>query len=318
MIYLIIAIVFLLIVLYQFFRQEKLPNNTILAFVGTMGSGKTYLAVREGLRAYRKQKLTHVFCKIIPPLRLFFPKWKRKPYLYSNIPIRVTLFGKKKYCRVLRKEHILRHKLLPEGSIVVIDEIGQFASQWDYDNPYVKEQLADLTRFFRHWVDGRMFVTDQSSDNIVKAIRCRLGLVYHLNDFRRWLMLPFFKVDATPLLMVEDSQKEMEIEADHRCYFFGILHYRWFQRLFKLDKYNSRCYSLIYAQGATKEPTAYDSTLKTRYLIDISVGKAVSKDYKDNRERYKAALYMPAPGFRNEDPSFSARSAGTEKAVDQN
>lgn len=295
MIYLIIFIVLAVIILWQYFKQEKLPNNTILAFVGTMGSGKTFLAVREGLRAYKRQKLTHVFCKILPFLRPFFPRWKRKPYLYSNIPIRIKLFGKKKYCRVLRKEHILRQKLLPEGSIVVIDEIGQFASQWDYDNPYVKEQLADLTRFFRHWVDGRMFVTDQSSDNIVKAVRCRLGLVYHLNDFHRWFMLPFFKVDATPLLMVEDSQKEIDIERDQKTYFFGVLHYRWVQKLLKLEKYNSRCYSRIYAEGATRTPTAYDSTLKTRYLIDISVGKAESKDYKDNRQKYREALYRPAP-----------------------
>ena len=298
MIYYIILIILAIIVLIQYFKQEKLPNNTVLAFVGTMGSGKTYLVIREALKAYRKQKKIHFFCKYLPPLRFFFHKWHVVPYIYSNIPIRT---GRNKYCRVLRKEHILRERLLPEGAIVVIDEIGQFASQWDYDNPYVKEQLADLTRFFRHWVDGRMFVTDQSSDNIVKVVRCRLGIIYHLNDFRRWLVvLPFFKVDCTPLLMVEDSQKELDVEIEGRKYFFGILWYRWLQKLFKLDKYNSRCYSLIYAEGATMMPTPYDSTLKTRYLIDISVGKAESKDYKDNRQKYKAALYSPAGGRKKE------------------
>lgn len=295
MIYYIILIILAIVVLIQYFKQEKLPNNTVLAFVGTMGSGKTFLATREALAAYRKVKLTHIFCKYLYIPRFFFPTWKRKPTMYSNIPIRISTFGKKKYCRVFLKDHIMRKKLLPEGAVVVIDEIGQIASQWDYENPFVREQLADLTRFFRHWVDGRMFVTDQSSDNIVKAVRCRLGLIYHLNDFHRWLkILPFFKVDTTPLLMVEDSQKEIDVEVEERRYFFGIFHYRWFQKLFKLKRYDSRCYSEIYRQGATRTPTSYDSTLKTRYLIDISVSQAVSKDYKANKAKYKDSLYTPA------------------------
>ncbi|MBQ8254334.1 MAG: PhoH family protein [Clostridia bacterium] len=295
MIYWIILIVVVIVVLWQYLHQEKLSHNTVVAFVGTMGSGKTFLAVREALAAYRKTKLIHIFCKIFYVPRFFFPTWKRKPVIYSNIPIRVKLFGKNKYSRVLRLEHILRQKLLPEGAIIVLDEIGQFASQWDYENPLVREQLADFVRFYRHWLDGRFFVTDQSSDNIVKAVRCRLGIIYHLNDFHRWLMLtPFFKVDVTPLMMVEDSQKEMDVEIGDRNYFFGILHYRWFQKRFNLYKYNSRCYSEIYRYGAIREPVPFDSTLKTRYLMDLSVSKSDSKDYKDNKKKYREALYSPA------------------------
>ncbi len=294
MIYLIIFIVLTVIVLWQLFHQEKLANNTVIAFVGTMGSGKTYKAVAAARSAYKKQKLKRFMTIICPPLGWLLPKWKYKPTLYSNIPIRIRMFGKRQFSYVFRKEHILRQKLLPLGAIVVIDEIGQFASQWDYDNPYVKEQFADFTRFFRHWVDGRMYVTDQSSDNIVKAVRSRLGLIYHLNNFRRWYLLPFYKVDVTPLLMVEDSKQELSVEVDRRSYFFGMLHYMWFQRLLKLEKYNSRCYSEIYKYGATRVPEPFDKSLKTRYLIDISVSKNVSRDYKENRDRYKAALFSPA------------------------
>lgn len=295
MFWLILAIVLAVVVLWQYFRQEKLSHNTVIGFVGTMGSGKTYLATREAVAAYRRVRLIHIFSKYLFLPRFFFPTWKRKPTMYSNIPVKISYFGKRKYCRVLLKEHIMREKLLPEGAVVVIDEIGQIASQWDYENPIVREQLADFVRFYRHWIDGRMFVTDQSSDNIVKAVRCRLGLIYHLNDFHRWMILtPFFKVDVTPLMMVEDSQKEVNVEMDDRSYFFGIMHYRWFQKLFKLKRYDSRCYSEIYRQGATREPMSYDDSMKTRYLIDISVSQAVSKDYKANRARYRDALYRPA------------------------
>ena len=307
MLYVIIAIVILAVLLWQYCRQEKLPHNTVVGFVGTMGSGKTYLAVREACRAYKKQKMAYIFGKIFLPYRFFNPTWNRKPTIYSNIPIRVKLFGKNKYCNVLTKEHILRQIPLPEGAITVIDEVGQIASQWEYENPYVREELADFTRFYRHWIDGRMFVTDQSSDNIVKVVRCRLGVIYHLNDFRRWFMLPFFKVDVTPLLMVEDSQKELDVEFEQRRYFFGVLHYRWFQKLLGLAKYNSRCYSEIYRKGAAKDAAPYDKTLKTRYLMDISVSRKVSLEYRKDRAKYRDSLYRPMKGKGAGETSVSPR-----------
>lgn len=316
-----IIIVIAVIILWQYFHQEPLPNNTVVGFVGTMGSGKTFLSVREAKKEYKKVKLTHIFCKYLVIPRFFFPKWRRRPYLFSNIPIKISHFGKRKYCNVLKREHILREELLPEGAITNIDEIGQVASQWEYENPYVREQLADFTRFYRHWIDGRMFVTDQSSDNIVKVVRCRLGIIYHLNNFHRWLkLLPFFKVECIPLLMVEDSQKETSnVDFGAKQYFFGMLHYRWAEKLFKLKSYDSRCYSEIYRHGATTTPTAYDSTLKTRYLIDISVSRDVSKAYKADRQAFKQALYSPAAFMRSEgvqgeaagSPAHSDREAAS-------
>lgn len=315
MLWIIIGIILFIIILWQYFCQEKMTHNTVLAFVGTMGSGKTFLAVREALRAYKKVKLKRIFGKIFLIYRLFEPNWNRKPVIYSNFPIRVRRFGSpdRRYCEVFKKEHILRRELLPDGAITVLDEIGQFASQWDYENPYVREQLADFTRFYRHWIDGRMIVTDQSSDNIVKVVRCRLGIIYHLNDFHRWLkVMPFFKVDVTPLLCIEDSKQETSIEVDSRSYFFGILHYKILSRLLNLNRYNTRCYSRIYREGASRSADPYDKSLKTRYLIDISVSKAMSKDYKDNRNRYREALYQPAPGYNSplDDESDGANGGG--------
>lgn len=295
MIHWIIFIVLVIVVLWQYCHQEKQSENTVICFVGTMGSGKTALAVFKALAVYAKMRLIHFLCKYVVILRFFFPNWYRKPVIYSNIPIRVKLFGKNQFSRVLRVEHILRQKLLPEGAIIVFDEIGQFASQWDYENPLVREQLADFIRFYRHWLDGRVFVTDQSSDNIVKVVRCRLGIIYHLNNYRRWLKVsPFYKVDVTPLLMVEDSQKEINVEVGERCYFFGFRWYRWAEKRLKLARYNSRCYSEIYRYGAIREPVPFDSTLKTRYLMDLSVSKSDSKDYKENKKKYRDALYSPA------------------------
>lgn len=272
--------------LYKMFKSYRISNNTVVAFTGTMGSGKTYIAVREAVQAYRRQRLSHRLYKWFLPYRIFKPSGKYPATIYSNIPIKI---GRKKYSEPLLVEHLLREKPLPQKAVVVIDEIGQFASQWDYDNPLVREQIADFTRFFRHWIDGRMFITDQSADNIVKPIRCRLGMIYHLNDFRRCFgIAPLFTVTVTPLLCVEDNNTAIQIENEEERFFFGFLPYKWMR---SWRRYDSRCYSEIYTKGATKIPETFDSTLKTRYLLDISCSYAVSKDYKLNRQKYKEPIF---------------------------
>ena len=48
---------------------------------------------------------------------------------------------------MLTREHLLMEERLPEGVIVFIDEIGQFASQYDYDNPLVMCNLQEFLDF---------------------------------------------------------------------------------------------------------------------------------------------------------------------------
>lgn len=278
--------ILLIYCLYKSFTSYKICHNTIIGFVGTPGAGKTFIVTREAVRAYKKQRRAHRWYKWCIFYRFFNPQGKYPATLYSNIPIRI---GRNKYNRQLTVDHLLRRELIPMKAVVVIDEIGQFASQWDYDNPLVKEQIADFTRFFRHWIDGRLFITDQASDNIVKPIRCRLGMIYHLNDFHRSFgILPTFEVDVTPLLCVEDNNTAIHIEDETDRFFFGFLPYKWMKGL---RRYDSRCYSRIYIEGATREPEPIDKALKTRQLIDISCSYAVSKDYKVNRQKYKEQIY---------------------------
>ena len=76
---------------------------------------------------------------------------------------------------VFTEEHMLGHEKLVEGSVVFIDEVGQFCSQWDFDNPKVMIDVQSFVRFFRHWTNGCLVLTDQSIDNIAKPIRCRIS-----------------------------------------------------------------------------------------------------------------------------------------------
>lgn len=277
------AVILAVMLLLQFWNAERIPKNTVIGFVGTLGSGKTYMAVKLFRAAYKRQRLKYSL-RWIPFFTRFFPEAVRKPSAYSNIPVKI---GFRKLTRPLTKEHLLMSEKLPEGAVVLIDEIGAFASQWEFDNPLIMEQVTLFIRLFRHFVDGRMFITDQTSDNIVKPIRTRLGMIYSLNDFRRWLKIsPFFKVNVNPLLVIEDNNTRIEEEYSER-FFFGMLPYKWM----KIKNYQSRCYKPLYSENAVREIPEFRKDMYTNYLIDISVSQEVRKDYRKDQEKYKAYLY---------------------------
>lgn len=284
MIFLLIAAILIVIVIVFVFRQKRITKNTIKCFTGGLGSGKTFLAVRTALR-YRKIQNIIYFLSFIPGIRFFTGK-RHKCEVYSNIPIIIKRRRKKKghlYSFVLRKEHILMKERLPENACVVIDELGQFASQYDHDNPYVMEYIQEFIRFFRHYINGALIVTDQCSANIVVPIRRRIATIYCVSNFRRALgLLPFYFIDVQELTITDEqvsNVNQMDIETKKE-YFFGFLPYRWLSRVLKLGKYDSRCYSIMYMADKTHTAPVQWDNLKTNYIIDIYATGEQRKAYK--------------------------------------
>ena len=114
-----IALCVLILVTVVFIIKHNLKHKveTITAFTGGLGSGKSFLSsqlavklYRKNLRKYNIKYLTHLLFNV-------FRKKKRdwnheRPQLYSNIPIcwKTEGHGKKKvyyYSAVLTKEHLL-------------------------------------------------------------------------------------------------------------------------------------------------------------------------------------------------------------------
>ena len=184
----------------------------------------------------------------------------------------------------LKLEHVLGVEKCPEGSVWVIGECGRIFPQWDFNNPIVCEQAATIFALSRHFFNATLIFDDQCSDNLVKAIRCRLGMIYHLHDFRRmWGFLPWYKVDFIPLLPVEDTASVMEREEDAPVSFRGFLPYRW---MYWRKIYESRCYRPLYCEPAERDCDVFDS-FYTRYLPDISVSDDLIKLYRTNKRGYK-------------------------------
>lgn len=273
--------IFSIWILYKVIKH-KLKNKieVITAYTGGLGSGKTFFSVNRALslygKNYRKWKRArkwHLFkCKFNKKLGAF--KYEDEPpRLYSSIPIRIGYekikvpgkFFKKRvpyFSWELTKEHLLLQERLNYGSVVLIDEIGSFASQFDYNQKNVIEVFDEFVRFFRHYVSNvdlkiqsYMVVNDQCSENINLVIRRRLNIINNLSNF--YLILGFMcfwferKICISEEIKTIDV-KQAETEADTQdnsnfkfCFYFGGKHYDsycYHGRYLKLPKTYDKLY----------------------------------------------------------------------------
>ena len=120
-------------------------------------------------------------------------KWKKlfrkkgeklpTPLLYSSIPVRVS---RKEDAVILTDKHLLLQEKLVQGSVIFIDEIGSFCSQFDYKAKNT-DVFDEFVRFYRHYTKGGFFVcNDQCSENIVLQVSRRINTVYNLYCYN-WL-----------------------------------------------------------------------------------------------------------------------------------
>lgn len=271
--------IFLFTYLFNLFFQKKIPLDTIVAFTGAPGTGKSLIGVRQSIRAYKRIKFLW---------NLGFIKHDRyaiPPKLVSNIPIylgkRFIFFGPKLWSTQLKYAHLVMSERLPEYSIIFIDELGDFASQYDYDNPFVMQYIQEFFRFCRHYLDCRIFLTDQSSSNIVVAIRRRISKIYNLSNFRRYLIF-FFRVDVSEMIITEDIVNMADVDSEEKPYFFGYLPFKFlkFLNLPIKPRYDSRCFSINYSASFPSIPYAVFSQYKSQYFIDLPKTSEMRREFQ--------------------------------------
>ena len=256
-----IIIAVAVVVLVFFWRSYKVKYDTVIAYTGGLGSGKSYNSVKMSLRLLRKnrrlvkrhnkwEKFKHTVVK------KYVPKIWEKPMLYASIPVRIT---RKEWAFVLTKEHLLLTKKLVPHSIVFIDEIGSFASQFEYDLPNLKDNFNEFVRFYRHYTfGGYLVVNDQCSENIVLYVRRRVNTVFNLMHFKKWFGL-FYTVKVRNISISEEIKTiEEEDTEDNMTTLFGLLGF--------LKHYDIYCYSGRYKTVPAWRERVYKSYKKNNLL----------------------------------------------------
>lgn len=266
-----------LFVLFLILRPYFIKYDTIIAFTGGLGSGKTYLSVKYSLRLLKRQRrkvwfhnnFNRYISKVFHPRKPLKDKID-KPMLYSSIPVRIS---KKEFSLVLTDNHLLLVDKIKEKSVVFIDEIGSFANQFKYKHPNVADNFDEFVRLFRHYTKGGyLVVNDQCSENIVLEVRRRINTVFNLMRFRIWFKV-LYTVKTRNIHISEEIKtvEENNTEDSYRVV-FGV---SFFKR-----KYDTYCYSSRYDTTLINDELTY-TKLKKNKLLTLPEEKK-TKNVNDN------------------------------------
>lgn len=201
-----IVIVVVLIIVFLIIRPYFIKYDTVIAFTGGLGSGKSFMSTKVAIRELRKNRIKTFFYNI----KQFIMRRPRlqKPLLYSSIPLRIS---KNEMSVKLTADMLTLQEGFIKGSIVFIDEVDVFANQFafanhnviecqskkdikakqegstDYDSGLFDEEI----RLFRHLYSSeacecKLIVNTQATSNITTIIRRRMNTVFVLSKFRKW------------------------------------------------------------------------------------------------------------------------------------
>lgn len=262
MIWLVIILIILIIIII---KHYIIRYDTVIAFTGGLGSGKSLLSTKYAIRLLRKNSAKvwrhNYLWRWLPWNYKKFVKWQR-PELYSSIPLRFrrTLFSKKEFSLELTDDHILLRSRLKNRSVVFIDEIGSYCNQYEYRNPNATGSFDEFVRLFRHYTKGGfLVVNDQCSENIVLTVRRRINTVFNLMHFRKWFGI-IYTVKVRNISVSEEIKtiEEQNAEDNMRTH-FGLL-------LGMKKVYDTFCYSERYNSVPKNEDKPYNHLKKMRLM----------------------------------------------------
>lgn len=269
------GVVWLYFFIKFFLKAQKPSNSTTECYVGGLGTGKTFLAVKRAVKIYKKAVFRYDIYK-------FFNKNTKieRPQLISNIPIKLN---KKTWSTPLEVGHLLQTIKIPLNSVVLIDEIGNIISQHDYNNPIARLYLTPFIRLFRHWTDGKLIVTDQSSGSVLIDVRRRLNVLYSLSRLEKRFFNKVYKISFFEVIVSEDAQSVVNANMLNQNYFAG-----WFPRF---KHYESRTFAKTYlARNLEVSNKTYDNYYTSFYLDFSPALELLKSSQKNNLTFLKASI----------------------------
>lgn len=284
-------LIVLIVILWKILKPYVIRYDTTILFTGGLGSGKTLESVKKAIVLTRKNRFfkytlanfiiniknnyrrikgkKYIKCfwkcrKCVKPVKKQ-EKLKKKPLLYSNIPVhfRSHIFGfKKEWATVLDIEHIMLLKEINEYSVVFIDEFPQFISQFEWDIDLVQKNCNEFITYFRHYIGGYFITNAQSEDEIECHFRRKLNIGIWCFDFKKHLFGLFYTNRMCDFMLSENVQtmSTTYIEENTRLHF----------GLFARGTYDSRCYSPRYEKVDVKiKNTKKWRKLKTTKVLRV-------------------------------------------------
>ncbi len=295
-----ITVIVAVIVVFVVVRPYFIKYDTICAFTGGLGTGKSFMSAETACRELKKNRAkTRVYNfkeRLKNPKN---PKLLEKPLLYSSIPIRIS---RKEMSAILTDDMLtLQEKFVP-GSVVFIDEIDVWANQYSYANHNIieisnkkdikskREGIAEVDfdsglfdeemRLFRHYYSSpacecKLICNSQATSNIATIIRRRMNTVYVLSQFRKY-KLPIiggffvpYTVKIRNITITDEITNMTEKNAEDNCrVFIGIM------PIFK--RYDTHCYKHRADTIPLKIPN-YWSELTTERLLKAPIDLRKSK-----------------------------------------
>lgn len=249
---LVVYIVIRLILAIRFYIKRC---DNVSCYVGGLGSGKSLFSVIEFRKRYRAQ------CFKVWWHNLWHRKEKwEKPLAYSNIPVRMST---RHFSVSLSATDLLGRTRIVPRSVIFLDEVSIFVSQWDVKGSDV-DKLDFMITLFRHFtLGGYLIINTQSTQKVNHKIRYNLDSAVHLRGFHRIPLLNIAWTHARTVYTGDDiTNNSMDAETEEKTLFAWLpsKKNRW---------YDTYAYSKLYKPDEIRETKEF-SDLKAEQLVSIT------------------------------------------------
>jgi hypothetical protein len=211
-----LPVILLVIVALIFIKKKLSParirHDNLTLITGTNGSGKTLYAVKLSLKLYHKMYRQFALGKLWCLIR--HKPLPERPLLITSIPV---YLGRDNWSVVLTPRMLENLSGIPHKSVVLIDEINSWVSQFNYDikkDPKLRRQ-NEFFRLYRHITKGGYIVsTAQHSEDVGWIFRRKAGKVINLNGFRKYTVFGkgFGCTSAREILHAENIQTMVVVD----------------------------------------------------------------------------------------------------------
>ena len=131
--------------------------------------------------------------------------------------------------------------------ILYIDEFSSIASQFDYNNPIIKDNIDEFFRLFRHYTNGKgyIFTIDQCSQNIFLQCRRRSNYTYNMISCHKLLQIfpimiyEYRKIPISDEIVSQESIVDFTEESEIKKSAYFVNPFKYYDSYCYSDRYKS-------------------------------------------------------------------------------